>query len=171
MEVLGCECSEPKDELLAKSVPKETVSIGSSKLKSSRLRAYGRQSSGCHVLSVAVGARRLHPYLLGRRGWRCQHCSQHRPRLGHVQRARAIENRKHATIFCNPQGAAVTAHPSLHPSVVCSRAPKRIGGEPARCTTGCGEPTEAKIRCVVVRSFRTQGSRLPHLQKSLPRSP
>jgi len=171
MEVLGCECSEPKDELLAKSVPKETVSIGSSKLKSSRLRAYGRQSSGCHVLSVAVGARRLHPYLLGRRGWRCQHCSQHRPRLGHVQRARAIENRKHATIFCNPPGAAVTAHPSLHPSVVCSRAPKRIGDEPARCTTGCGEPTEAKIRCVVVRSFRTQGSRLPHLQKSLPRSP
>ena len=101
MEVLGCECSEPKDELLAKFSPKETVSIGSSKLKSSRLRAYGRQSSGCHVLSVAVGARRLHPYLLGRRGWRCQHCSQHRPRLGHIQRA--VENVNMQRFFATPQ--------------------------------------------------------------------
>jgi hypothetical protein len=55
MEVLGCECSEPKDELLAKFSPKETVSIGSSKLKGKiRFMPLQLREFGFHVENHAT---------------------------------------------------------------------------------------------------------------------
>ena len=57
---------------------------------------------------------------------------------------------------------ALTAHPSLHPSMACSRAPRRIGDKPAHCAARYMEPAKAKIRYAVGDPFRSQGSRLPH---------